>query len=268
MTSDPREKCPETAAESNAPTKPQPVEAVGTRHPIELPLLAFGDIMWTMGKEIGSGSFSSIFEVRGAHPPRVYKVTRQSNLHDGDEIRIAKVAGEIGVGPPCHRAFLVEHNGETYVFVEMDHVGRSLRERLNEITESGVVGAEAPSKEKTRMEMIRQIQADRERDLITVFKILHQLYESDEAFYYELFSKIKMLAERNIAYGDTNVGNILPEPTGLRLIDFGTARIEVNPKKAAATAMQSPCNRVWWRQFNKLPNLSETSQALIKWFSQ
>ena len=272
MTSGPREKCLESATESDTPTRQQLVEAVGYRHPIELPLIAFGDITWTIGKEVGRGGLSIVYEVSGTHPARVYKVIRQNHLYDGDEIRISEVASEVGVGPTWHRAFLVPHNGETYVFMEMDHVGRSLKECIQDIPDSEVMSTEVPPeltpKQKTRMERLRQRKEELELMMIKVLKIIHQLYDSEEDFYYELFSKIKTLAERNIAYGDTNIGNILPEPTGLRLIDFGIAQIEGNPKEASKAAMKSPCNQVWWRQFTMLPNLSEKSQELIKWLSQ
>jgi len=96
-----------------------------------------------------------------------------------------------------------------------------------------------------------------------------RLCEKPEDFYFELFSRIKTLAQANISYGDTHVGNILPNPKtdkGVQLIDFDGANEHKEERDAAAKSLESAYTMVHFREFVQLTELSTESQALIQYF--
>lgn len=98
---------------------------------------------------------------------------------------------------------------------------------------------------------------------------LDKIYPSQEFFYYSLFNNIKILAENNISYRDSHVGNIMPNYStekDLQLIDFDGAKIVQDTKTAAIEAMGSAYNRILFNNFKKLPGLSNRSAELIRWF--
>jgi len=215
-----------------------------------LPFVPFSDVEKTIGEEIGDGAFGRAHYVKDSSPTRVYKITKFGDI-SSNESRICKIAGEIGVGPAFHRAFLTDtcwkgNKEEKCLFIEMDYAGRPLHKWRRALTKSG-------------------------EEYLSEGKTIKRIYGEKELFYCDLFTKIKMLAERNIPYSDTNAGNIImPEPgssEGLKLIDFGGIRISKDCKEAATTVLESKTNQKWMQKFTKLPKLSDKSLELIKWFT-
>jgi thiamine kinase-like enzyme len=128
-------------------------------------------------------------------------------------------------------------------------------------------------------EMVRRMKAN-DPFKVTIIKkpprasiedTLTAIYEGKaETFYFQLFSRIKTLAEAKISFADTHVGNILPNPQqvdGLKLIDFDLASIEPSVDIAKATSLSS-YTLLHLQRFQSLPDLSPESQSLIKWFQK
>lgn len=270
----------------------RPIEirvVVGQKNIITLPLVG-DEIFKTIGEKIAEGDYTAVYRLKGSFPPRVYKIIHCNRFRNGNEIRFLEIAARAGVAPTFHRAFVAKykaatHERDQYVFIEMDEAGQSWdkwREKLAEERrsqgnqEEGAMSAEL----RAARELIEKIEAqlDAERDSfapnvmrkrISSKKAIEKLFGSQEAFYYELFSKLKTLAENNIVYDDAHEGNIVIDgkKKKLLLIDFGKAEKVANVSLAASQMMQSVYNRFYYNHFSSLPNLSAESKELIKWFS-
>ncbi|WP_420422262.1 hypothetical protein [Simkania sp.] len=83
-----------------------PQRRVGTCHPICIDQLQQEEILSNIGPRIGNGYFGSVYQVKNTDGKRVYKIIALDNFKNGDEIRVAQIAAEIGVAPKFHRAFL------------------------------------------------------------------------------------------------------------------------------------------------------------------
>jgi hypothetical protein len=276
---------PYTSTEENT-------ENVGKVNPITLQVVNILTIKETIGEKITRGNYGTIYRVNDSSPPRVYKIIPQDQFADGNEIRISKIAADIGVAPSFHRAFLVRQNVKNYVVIEMDYADKSLGKLMEDLAEDAHIDDNRESmvakdnalssEEKAFQEMRRKFKAQMDSESgLTVTEIIHKkrlsleeavekIYENPEVFYNELFSKIKTLAENNIAYSDSHVGNIMPNHNtekGLQLIDFDAATLMTDARAATVKSMQSAYNRVHFNKFKELPGLSDNSKKLIQWFT-
>ncbi len=263
----------------------------GQANPIRLPFLSIDRVLETIGQKIATGFFGSVFQVNGCSSSRVYKVISQSKFADGNEILISKIASDIDVAPSFYSAFLVEQEGENYLFIEMDDAGKSLGKWMEALAENeasldeekSVVAEEAPltETEKAMQEILKKYEAEKGfaikvkevsvKKKLTREEAIIKLYTNPEIFYFELFNKIKILAESKISYKDTHVGNIMPHPdkkNGLKLIDFDKAKIMSSTEDAVLESLKSNYNQLHLEDFKKLPNLSSDSLELISWFKE
>jgi hypothetical protein len=273
------------------------VESVGTLHPIDLPAISIERIRETIGKEIATGNYGTVYKVNDSSPPRVYKIIPQEDFEDGDEIRISKIASDIGVAPTFYSAFLVKELAEetpvNHVVIEMDEAGKSLGKWLEDLAgeeeeiqtkNENTVVEEKPltAKEKAFKEKLAQIKAEKSKSMrfsvatlrpqkktIQFEEAIDKFYPRRELFYFELFNRIKTLAEHNIAYCDTHKGNIMlnqDSKKGLQLIDFDEATFKPDTKSAIRTS-HGPYNQAHFKNFKQLTPLSEESKNLIQWFT-
>lgn len=238
---------------------------VGIDKPIKLPVINRNDFDNTCGSTIGSGGSGTVYKVKGLN--RVYKTIPSDCFANGDEIRISKIAFECGVAPTFHGAFLVQQDKDEFVAIEMDKAGKSLRKIMHKLEVIRETQEVFPKKAQTHTERKSQMPFE---------DAAKEIYGSEEVFYFKLFSLIKRLAEHNIAYSDTNVGNIMPNYSikkglkagkDLQLIDFGDAVLMENIESAATALKTALYNRTYLNAFSDLPGLSEESQKLIAWFS-
>ena len=260
----------------------------GKVNPIELRLIDIDQINQTIGEKIAYGDCGTIYKVNDCNPPRVYKVIPQDRFANGDEIRISKIAGDKGIAPTFHDAFVVNQHEKKFVVIEMDDAGLSVgkwMEKLAEKTETDIKTVDVEKKvlsdkEKAIQEMLKKV--DEKYNNYTFTEIvrnkrlsleetLNKLYPKKEVFYFELFKKIKLLAENNIAYGDSHTGNIMPNlntDKELQLIDFDAAALVSDPQTAKLKSISSAYNQVHFNQFRQLPELSDESKQLIQWFQE
>lgn len=256
-----------------------------TTHSLGLPVRDFNDVFPTIGPIVGRGDCGVVYAVKDSEPPRVYKVIPKASL-TSQEVHIAQIAGDIGVGPKVHAAFKTAERERNYVFIEMDHAGQTLGKHMEDLAPEPQPEPEPEPvvltpEEQEREEMIRKIQkkyaakskftivAIPTKARVSIQEAAERLYLKQEDLYYELFSKIKRLAEENISYGDCHVGNILPNPgteKGMQLIDFDGAQIMGSTKEAASKSMQSAYTGLLFGQFLQISDLSDRSRELIQWF--
>ena len=261
------------------------VKSAGTENPVELSSIDIDAIRETIGEKITNGNFGSIYQVlvdEGV-APRIYKIIPLDQFKDGNEIRISKIAADIGAAPTFYGACLVHQKSRDYVLIEMDDAGKSLgkwMEHLAEEVEPENALTEEERAHQERLDAIRRKMEALYGNVITATEItkkklsreeaVAKLYENREVFYCELFSKIKLLAENHIAYTDTHVGNIMPNcgtETGLQLIDFDGAKITTDIKSAALTSIRSNYTRILYNEFKQLSDPSENSKELLRWFT-
>ena len=264
---------------SQATTRP-----VCAFHRIDLPAFNIATIDETFGEQITHGDCGAIFRVKGSAPPRVYKVIAANQLKDRDEIRISKIAGDLGVAPAFYSACFGREPSQNLVAIEMDDAGKSLGQWMEDLAETPKPEEKPPltEQEKVRQEMLQRLKAEMgasagftvteiiKKNRISTEDAINKLYDNPEVFYCELFSRIKTLAENNIAYGDSHVGNIMPNigtSKNLQLIDFDGAEFTDNTKSAVIKSMQSVYNQLHFSNFRALPKLSEQSAQLIQWFT-
>lgn len=165
-----------------------------------------------------------------------------------------------------------------FVVIEIDHGGKTMgqwMEDLAELAPEAVADTEAqedPLSPKMRafLEKLRandpfQVTAIEKKLRIGLDEAIDQMYEKPEDFYFEFFSKLKVLAENHIAYGDSHVGNILPTPV-MQLIDFDGASIEASVEAAARKTMESAYTIHHFRNFQKIEGLSTDARILMEWF--
>ncbi|CCB89937.1 hypothetical protein [Simkania negevensis] len=255
----------------------------GCQNPIELPTVTYEEFQKSLGPKITHGDNGQIHEVLGSDGKRIYKIIPLENFKNGDEIRISEIASRLRVAPQFHQAFSLDAGEKQFVVIEMDHGGKSLGTHMEDVgskTAEPEPDADTDSLDHLPpqfREMIRQMQAN-DPFKVTVIKkppkasiedTLTAIYEGKvETFYFQLFSRIKALAEAKVSFADTHVGNILPNPQkadGLRLIDFDAASIESSVDIAKARSL-SGYTLVHLQGFQALPGLSSESQSLIKWF--
>ena len=250
-----------------------------------LPFVEFSEIRPTLGAKIGEGDNGIVHAVKDSAPPRVYKII-SGDIMNSREARIAEIAGRVGVGPAVHRSFITEQGQRMFTFIEMDHAGKTLGTHMEEVAEAQAEAEAEPEEELTpeesaRREMIERIEAKlRAESRFTIVEIevkpratieeaVDHLYDKAEDFYFELFSRIRTLAEANISYGDTHVGNILPNPgtdSGVQLIDFDRSAEHESESAAAAKSLESAYTFIHFKNFRELPDLSPRSEALIQYF--
>lgn len=146
------------------------IKSAGKFNPIDLPSLDIRIIGGTIGAKITNGitngNIGTIYKVNDCFPSRVYKAISLDRFENGDEIRITKIAGELGVAPAFYGAVLAQQNTKTFVVIEMDDSGQSLGKLMEEFSENteiheAVVVEETPltDEEKAFQEMLKKIQA-------------------------------------------------------------------------------------------------------------
>lgn len=261
-------------------------ERVGIGSQIDLPLVRINEIGALIGKKIARGDLGVIYEVQGIDSKRVFKFIPVEKFQSGDEIRAAKIAGEIGVGPTIHASFVVQQNRQKFVAIEMDKLGRSLGGWMQALAiEKNLEKAAAlnlptlEEEEALRDELMKKAAEDAgssasfiavempKKKRIGMEEAVEILYGTQESFYFELFSAIKALAEKNVAYLDTNCGNLIPSlDKRLHLIDFDCASITKRVSRAAFKVLHAIYSGSLFKEFCRLPNLSDPSKELIAWF--
>lgn len=253
-----------------------PLERTGQINPIELPSVDIRTIGHTFGPRLTHGNIGTIHQVKECSPPRLYKIIPQDQFKNGDEIRISKILGDAGIAPHYYSAFLAKQRDSTFVVIEMDEAGKSLGKWMEDLADQDEVETE----EQAFQKLVAKIQEEESGSGFHVVKIkekkrLHledaveKLYGSKEPFYYALFSRIKSCAEKGISYGDSHVGNLMPNigtDKGFQIIDFDAAELLNDPKLAATQSISSLYNRLHFNNFQKIPNLSKESKELIHWF--
>lgn len=259
----------------------------GKKNTIELPVVEYSSIAHLIGGRVKQGDCGAIYEVSNSNSGRLFKAIPLSNFKNGDEIRISEMADNMGVSPKVHGAFLMQHNNEIkHVIIEMDHAGKTLGGWMEDLAPpppppKPVTPIELSPEEKARMEMIEKIQAKYrassnfeiveipQKPKLNMSDALDKMYPKQEIFYFELFNKLKILAEHKIAYRDTHVGNIIPKygaKNELQLIDFDRAKLTTNVETAKAKTIRSLYVRALMEKFSCLPDLSNESRELISWF--
>lgn len=258
---------------------------VGSQNPIEIPIISIDHFRETLGSLIAQGDCCQIRKVKGAEGKRVYKVIPFKNFTNGDEIRISEIASNLGVAPQFHQAFSFKSNHAQYVVIEMDYGGRSLGQHMEDVG-SKIMASQTDFEEERDplahlpqevRELVKKMQANDRYQTIEVKRshkasiqeTLKKIYSgAPETFYFQLFLRIKTLAEAKISYRDTHAGNIIPNPqeeNGLKLIDFDKASLEVSVADAKAKSL-SHYTTIFLKQFEALPDLSPESQKLISWW--
>lgn len=237
-------------------------EEVGKKNPIVLPVMDLSDIFETIGDKIAQGGFGCVFQVKESHPSRVYKVISRDEFENGDEIRFLESAAQAGVAPTFHRAFLAKNNQDACVFIEMDHAGQSLGKWTEKLAEKDIPEAQSGHQSKWTVREIKRVSLE---------EAVEKLFGTQEMFYYELFSKVKILAEQKIVYSDSHIGNLMIKSESkncLQLIDFGSAE----QKNTVCSAVRETMGKVYmylhYQKFAALSNLSQESEDLIKWFRE
>ncbi|WP_420421998.1 hypothetical protein [Simkania sp.] len=260
----------------------------GEQNSFELPIIPYEDFQKTLGQKIAQGDFGQIHEVLGTDGKRVYKIIDSKDFKNGDEIRISEIAGRLQVAPQFRQAFSIPFQRKLFVVIEMDHGGKTLGKHMEEVAAKNAGPEPEPEPDEAPdsfahlppavIAMLKEIQAN-DPYKVTVIKQLPRASFEDtvtdiyagkpETFYFQLFSRIKTLAEAKISYGDTHVGNILPNPEevdGLKLIDFDGAALEDSVEEAKAKSLSSAYTVTHFDKFQALADLSEESRALIDWF--
>ncbi len=258
-------------------------EYVGVKSQIALPHVQIADIARTIGQKIGQGGNGVVYTVNGSMPQRVYKVIPRDQLARGNQIRISEIAARLGVAPVFHGACLVSQGKDQFVFIEMDHAGKSLFRWMEDLAEepdlSKAALIEESSSQRARNKAMKELleKKDDESGIIVVAldqtasvsmeAAVDKLYKSREEFFFGLFSALKKLAENKIVYTDTNCANLMPDlENGLKLIDFDSATLVGSSSEAVAKMMQAMYNQLHFKDFCALKDLSAKSQELIKWF--
>ncbi len=219
-----------------------PTRLAGRENPIKLPLIEGAAIFHSIGKRIAHGSNGEIYNVDGSNPPRVYKVIPITRFFDGNEIRVCKIAAQIGVAPAFYGAcLLVQEEYKFVVVIEMDYGGNSLSR------------------------LIRDLEP-KPTEILSTEEAIEKLYASQEGFYFELFTACKTLAENRISYRDINYENLLPNiGKKFYLIDFDLATFEKSVKDAASATVANDVLK-HFSKFCALKDLSAKSKELIEWF--
>lgn len=260
-------------------------ESVGKKNPIDLPLIQIAAIGQTFGRKIAQGQYGGIYRVNGSTPQRVYKIIRLDQFANGDEIRVAKVAADIGIAPHFYGACLVQQQGDSFVLMEMDCTGKSLFRWMEDLALepdlSKAALIEESSSQRARDKAMKELSekkgdgsgfivvAQDQTESVSMEAAVDKLYKSREEFFFGLFSALKKLAENKIVYTDTNCGNIIPDAeNGLKLIDFDSAFQVGSPVEAVGKMMQAMYNQMHFKDFCGLKDLSAKSQELIKWFEK
>lgn len=254
-----------------------------------LPLVNVSLMVDKIGKKLAQGDVGTIYEVAGLvlDPKRVFKFVPLTKVKTQDEISIAQIAGEMGIGPKVHAAFVMAQKSGKFVAIEMDRLGRSLREWMEVLEENPNLEEAAkislPTLEEEEVyqeEMLQKARTEAPPDSpfivvrvpqkkrLDLEKTVEILYGRQEDFFFALFSKLKSLAEKNIAFLDTNFGNIIPNyelGKEMGLIDFDSA---VFTKRVSEAAYRILKENPLFESFSELPDLSQESQELVHWFEE
>lgn len=248
--------------------------SVGQEKPVELHVLSIEKVDKSVGERLEICSYKMFFQVRGCTPARIYKFIPISALKSGDEVRISQIAGVIGAAPAFYSAFVVQLERE-YVVIEMDDAGKCMGQYLEDFAEP----EEPQVPEKPSLAAMLQSEAKKSkyktvathnRREVSLEVGIGKLFDTQEQFYFELFSKIRLLADHKIAYHDAHLGNIMHVLGQKRvlLIDFDDAVFMESPNAARMDSIRdSAYVQALWLEFAKLPNKSEASIALLKMFS-
>ncbi len=230
-------------------------QLVGRFNPIQLPCAPYEPIWETVGAKIAESSSSVIYSVKKSNPHRIYKVILQTQLRNGDELRICDLAAKIGVAPAFHGARLIQKEAMNFIFIEMDDAGKSLIQTM--IHQGYSTDGEIEAALDWPIADAPAIEA-----------IIDDVYQKRETFFFELFSKLKILAEHRIAYKETHPGNLcISVEKGCQLIDFKSAIQMPSIEEAKQTTMASAYNQQLLTEFCNLKNRSKESQELIHWFA-
>jgi membrane protein implicated in regulation of membrane protease activity len=211
----------------------------GREYPIALPIKRQN--IKDIGVKIASGGWSAVYTDHPQHPTKVYKVIPLYWFLNGNEIRIARQAGELGVGPVVHDAYvLVTDSEEKFVVIEMEHAGSPL-------WEGDKWGLDGRS-------------------------VIQSRYgeEGEQRFYLEFFKKIRLLAERHhVYYHDGHFGNILlHDQKGLLLIDFGQAGYTTDPQRAVKESLKDADIFRLFAWFRQVGEYAPESRDLLTWIDQ
>ena len=257
--------------------------ALGKFHPINLPCTTIDKIRETIGEKITQGNYGTIYQVKDCAPFRIYKIIPQDQFKSGDEIRVSKIASDRMLAPTFYSGSLVSQGSNNYVVIEMENAGLSLGKWMEELAEPEEEvkqpEPELTAEQKAMREMMEKLRAQYDRFTVIEIKqpkrvpmeeAIEKLYPSQQVFYFNLFSKIKAFAENNISYGDTHVGNIMPnhgQEKGMQLIDFDSTQIHGSVEEAAKKSMASVYTSILFKNFLEQPNLTDESKDLIAWFT-
>jgi hypothetical protein len=190
-------------------------QTVGEKNPINLPVVSFKTIKSNIRKPLYKGSNGTVYSQKNSS--RLYKIFPGEKLKNGNEILISQIASRLLIAPNCHGAYLAQP--ENKVVIEMDFVGDSLWQYSQKSVSS--------------LEKWDSTYPPEE-------EVLSQLFGSKRNFYFQLFSKLKTLAEFNISYTDLHQANIIPINGTIKLIDFGhKSDIEENIAVAANKTLRS-----------------------------
>jgi len=248
---------------------------VGNINQISLPAKNVTEVGAKMGRVLAGGTHGTVYEKIDSAPKRVYKKIPLPSLHNGNEITISRLAGELGVAPKIHDAFVLREEDRNFVIIEMDYAGRSINQLMDDMAE--VVKPDITPMVRAEQEMLLTLDIHPKHTVIQVkttkrppiHDAVTMIYDNPEKFYFELFQIIKTLAEENIAYTDTHAGNIIPNhgtEGGMKLIDFDAARLTDSVEAAKMVVMENFQNIMHLRNYSNLPDLSEKSEELIEWF--
>lgn len=197
--------------------------SVGTQNPITLPIVPEN----TFPATVQLGSADLIALQIGSLPRRMYKSIPIEEVKNGDQIRIYKTAGKIGVGLNFHRAFVIQILAKRYVCIELDDAGPKLPDH-----------------------------PDRQR-----------IFGHTEEFCFQLFSQIKVLAENRIGLAGIKEKNIIPVPNSIKFLDCGSAQLMTTTQEALKQSFQSPYIVFSFFRYQTIPDLSAQSQELLQWLN-
>lgn len=253
----------------------------GRTNPIDLPIVPISSIRHRLGTRLAQGDVGVIYEVKDCEPKRIFKLIPLGSFKRGHEIRVSQFAGDIGVGPKVHSAFLMKQSQQTFVIIEMDRIGRSLSQWMTTLAENRnpiqAAAIQIPTLEETEDKLLKNkneedapyVVVSMPQQKISLAETVGILYGKQEPFYFELFSRIKSLAERNIAYLDTNPRNIIPNyelGRAMQLIDFDQAMVTERVSEAVLKVLRGMFTSMDFANYLALPDLSTKSRELIDWF--
>lgn len=262
-------------------------KSVGWCNPIDLPVKCEDEILGSIGEKIGYGFFSEVYEKKDSDSRRVFKLIPLPKFRNGDEVRISRIASEIGVGPKLYQTFVLKRDSGEFVVFEMEYVGRTLGMRMEDLVDlaenDNDIELTPIAKQhqeflkigvltqKTLKEAVQsgRLYPARSHTRLEFGKAIESIYRSKEDFYFELFSQLKALAKNRVSYEDAHFENIIPKneyTSQLKLIDFDKSELHEKVKMARYTIMGHYFCQSYFIKYETLTDLSEKSRDLINWF--